>query len=152
MEKKNVVGILCALGGSGLISDAIQVLIYMNKLANDLSLSFDLSFGDIGLNANFFYINFAITLVYGVIAVILGTLTVLDKKYSKYPLFIVGIFAVVSFFKVIRPRQVFEISPSISVIIHAIHLSTNLNTLNPFILLLGGIFAIAIKEIKSSTN
>ena len=152
MEKKYVVGILCALGGSGLINDAIQVLIYMNKLANNLSISFDLSFRDVGLNTNFFYINFAITLVYGVIAVIFSILTFLDKKYSKYPLFIVGILAVVSFFIVIRPQQVFVIYPSISVIIHAISLSTNFNTLNPFVLLLGGIFAIAIKEIKSSTN
>ena len=152
MEKKNLVGILCALGGSGLINDAIQVLIYMIKLANSLNINFDLSFEDIGLNANFFYINFIVTLFYGVIAVIFGTLTLLDKKYSKYPLFIVGILAVVSFFIVIRPQQIFEFSSSTSVIIYAIHLSTNLNTLNPFILLLGGIFAIAIKDIKSSTN
>jgi len=124
----------------------------MNKLANNLNINFDLIFEDIGLNANFFYINFAITLVYGVIVVIFGTLTLLDKKYSKYPLFIVGILAVVSLFIVIRPQQIFEFSSSISVIIYAIHLSTNLNTLNPFILLLGGSLAIAIKEIKSSTN
>ena len=47
MEKKNLVGILCALGGIGLIYDAIQVLIIMNNLANNLYVSFDLIFEDI---------------------------------------------------------------------------------------------------------
>ena len=152
MEKKYIVGILSAIGGVGLVYDAIQVLIRMNELIYNLSVSFDLSFGDIGLKAIFFYINFVVTFLFGIIAVIFAILTFLEKKYAKYPLFILGILALVCFFIILRPVQTYNIAPNVNIIISTIHLSTNGNTLNPFLLLLGGIFAIVIKEIKLTSN
>ncbi|NVM18466.1 MAG: hypothetical protein HWN80_12180 [Candidatus Lokiarchaeota archaeon] len=152
MEKKHIVGILSAIGGGGLVYDAIQVLIRMNELAYNLSVGFDLNFGDIGLEAIVFYINFVVTLLLGLIAVIFTVLTFLEHKYTKYPLFLLGVLAFVCFFIIIRPVQSYNIAPNINILISAIHLSTNGNTLNPFLLLLGGIFAIAVKEIKNNSN
>ena len=149
MEKKYLIGILTAIGGIGLIFEAFNVLVQMIQLENSLSISFNLGFSDLGLNPGLYYINFTTSLIYGLLSIFLATMTLLNKKHVKYLIFLIGVASFISVFVIIRNTQTYEISPTISIIISSIRFSTTGNAIEPFLLLLSGILAVSIKEVKS---
>jgi len=148
LEKNYLIGILTAIGGVGLLFEAFNVLAQMIQLEDFLSISFNLRFSDVGLDPVFYYINFAMTLIYGLLSIFLAIMTLLNKKYVKYLIFIIGIASFISIFIIIRDTQTYEISPSISIRLSSIRFSTTGNAIEPFLLLLAGVFAVSIKEIK----
>jgi len=150
MEKKYIVGILTAIGGVGLLYEAFDVIADMFHVEDFLLISFNLSFSDVGLDPSLYYINFAMTLIYGLLSIFLAIVTLLDKKNVKYLTFLIGIASFISIFIIIRDTQTYVISPSTSIILSSIRFSTTGSAIEPLLLLLAGILAVSIKEIKQT--
>ncbi len=146
MKYLNSVGIIGFIGSLLLIFGFFALLSYIYEYATILS-GFSLTYQNIGSDLlTFFILNAILQLIFGIIALISSIFMFKEKKIGVYILFCIGIITSILMFIIIRPRQEYILSPSITLIIGPIRLISN-HTIDiaPFIILIAGLLPFMLK-------
>lgn len=138
VKGKALVGpILGLIGGTLLMIGGLLVLGVMGTLEATLALS-GLTWVDIGLDPTLFYVNFTMTLLFGIVGLIGAILAMVGKKIGVYLMLVMGIIAVVGLFIPIGSYTLIFLLVNIT-------LNSSLFFVDPFLLLVGGILGLALK-------
>ena len=134
--------IIASAGGAFLIIGG-SVFLTMIMLMSSLYQAFGSSLTAMGLD--FFIVNFSLTLIFGIIAITASILGIKGKFWAHYILVGVGAIAVAGIFIPVVPNRIIDLGVYLATA-PQINLSSSLFYTDPFLVLLGGIIGIIMKE------
>ena len=135
--KAKVGPILGIVGGAMLLIGGIIAFVAIGTLEAYLG-GLGMTWADIGLDPTLLYVNFLLTLLWGLIGLIGAILGLVGKKIGVFLMLIFGIIATVGMFIPIGSYTILITFP--------INMNSSLFYVDPILLLLGGILGLALKE------
>ncbi|MHA1785633.1 MAG: hypothetical protein ACTSX4_12160 [Candidatus Helarchaeota archaeon] len=139
VEKSKIGGIIAIIGGSLLLIGGLIALGTMSMLETTLQFA-GLTWADIGFNPIILYLNFIFTLVWGIIAMIASIMALKENNLGNVLNLIIGIVACVGLF---IPIGVLSI-PGATIV--TISLNSSFIYVDPFLVLIGGILGLKLKD------
>ncbi len=133
--------ILGIIGGSLLLLGGLISFTAVGTLEAALTLA-GLTWADIGLDPMFLTINSIMTLLWGLLGLLGAIFAMKDKKWGVYLMLVFGIISVVGMFIPIATYTILSIPLSIP-------LNGSFLFVDPFLLLVGGILGLVLKENKA---